>query len=53
MTNYEKFFGKIGIAAESIAGANDFGKAWNHWANNDSALICAITPARGNGKTKR
>lgn len=52
MTNYEKYFGTIGIAAESIAGANDFEKAWYHWANNAGALICSLTPSRGNGKTK-
>ena len=53
MTNHEKYFATPECAAESIASANDFGKAWNHWANNDGALICAITPTRGNGKTKR
>ena len=52
MTNYEKYFSTSSAASESIAGANDFGKAWNHWAENDGALICSITPSRGNGKTK-
>ena len=52
MTNYKKYFSTPESAAKSIAGANDFAKCWNHWADNDGALICSLTPARGNGKTK-
>ena len=53
MTNYEKYFGTPETAADSIAGANNFAEAWDEWTENDGALICAITPSRGNNKTKR
>lgn len=53
MTNYERYFGTPEKAAESIANANGFNKAFNKWADGDGALLCAITPTRGPRKAKK
>lgn len=51
--NFDKFFGTPERAAASLADANGICKAFNYWADNDGALLCAITPKRGNGKKKK
>lgn len=52
-TNFDKFFGTVEKAAQSIADANGFNDAFNYWAANDGALLCSTVPTRGSRKKQR